>query len=67
MNLTILDEAVKIPPKERVVLAELILASIDYEDETIKKSWLNEVKNRMQSVEEGTSKLLDFNQLYVKN
>jgi putative addiction module component (TIGR02574 family) len=67
MNINMLDEAIKIPPKERVVLAELILASIDHEDTTIKEAWLSEVKKRMQAVKEGKSKLLDFNLLYVEN
>ena len=67
MNINMLDEAIKIPPKERVVLAELILASIDHEDNTIKEAWLSEVKKRMQAVKEGKSKLLDFNQLYVES
>ncbi|NOQ35354.1 MAG: antitoxin [Methylococcaceae bacterium] len=67
MNIDLLNEAIKIPPNERVALAELILESIDYEDESIKKTWVSEVKNRMESVKEGKSKLLDFNQLYVED
>ena len=67
MNVSILDEALKITPKERVLLAELLLESIDYEDETLKKTWLNEVKARMQAVENGQAKLLDFNQRYVED
>ena len=32
MNTNLLDEAIKMHPKDRVILAEKILASIDYED-----------------------------------
>lgn len=64
MNVNLFDEAMKIPPRERVAFAELILASIDHEDEGLKKIWLREVKGRMKSVQDGTSSLLDFNQLY---
>jgi len=67
MNINIFDEAIKSPPKERVILAELIFASIDYEDKAIKETWINEVKNRMESAKEGKFKLLDFEQLYVED
>lgn len=65
--MNILDEAIKIPPKDRVQLAELILASIDYEDDNLRKIWLAEVKDRMESVENGKSTLLDFNQHYAED
>jgi hypothetical protein len=66
MNVKLFDEAMKIPPRERVAFAELILASIEHEDEGIKEIWVSEVKDRMKSVQDGTSTLLDFNQLYPK-
>jgi len=65
MNINLLDEAIKIPPKERVTLAEQILASIDYEDNNTNNAWVSEVKSRIKSVKEGKSNLLDFNQHYV--
>lgn len=64
MDTNLLDKALKMPPNERVALAELILASIDYEDENIRNSWITEVKNRMKAVKEGKSKLLDFERVY---
>jgi len=67
MEINLLDEAIKIPPKERVSLAEQILASIDYEDNKTKTAWISEVKDRIESVEKGKSKLLDFNQYYVED
>jgi len=67
MNTNLLDEAIKIPPKERVALAEQILASIDYEDDNTKKEWIEEVNNRIESVKKGNSKLLGFNQYYVED
>ena len=65
MNL--LEQAIKIPPKERVVLAELILASIDSESKEINKAWVDEVQNRIKSVANGQSKLLDFDKLYAQD
>ena len=64
MDTNLLDKAMKMPPKERVAFAELILASIDYEEDTIRKTWITEVKNRMKAVKEGKSKLLDFERVY---
>ncbi len=52
------------PPNERVELAELILASIDYEGEEIRKAWRAEVRDRISAVREGRARLLDFQELY---
>jgi putative addiction module component (TIGR02574 family) len=65
--MSLLEQAIKISPKERVVLAELILASIDSESEEINKAWVDEVQNRIKSVSEGKSVLLDFNELYARD
>lgn len=64
MDNVLLEKALEMPANERIVLAELILASIDYEDEEIRQSWLVEIDNRIKAVNEGKSKLLDFERLY---
>lgn len=64
MDKTLLNKALDMPPNERVVFAELILASIDYEDKEIRQSWIDEVQSRMKAVNEGKAKLLDFEELY---
>ncbi len=64
MDNTLLEKALSMPPNERVAFAELILASIDHEEDGIRKAWIAEVKNRMQAVSEGRAKLLDFEGLY---
>lgn len=51
-------------PNERLVFAELVLASIDHEEGKIQELWLSEVKDRIQAVNEGRAKLLDFERLY---
>ena len=50
------------PPIQRVALAELLLASIDNEEEEIRQSWINEANERMKSVEEGRSELHDIDE-----
>ncbi|MDM8523173.1 addiction module protein [Desulfococcaceae bacterium HSG8] len=64
MDNVLLEKALEMPANERVVFAELILASIDYEEEEIRQSWIAEVCNRMKTVNEGKSELLDFERLY---
>ncbi len=64
MDKNLLEKVLEMPPNERVVFAELILASIDHEDQDIRKSWIIEVKNRMKAVNEGRANLLDFEKLY---
>ncbi len=67
MDKTLLEKALKMPPNERVVLAELILSSIDYEEEEIRKSWLSEVEARMEAVNKGEAKLIDFESVYCES
>lgn len=64
MDKTLLEKALAMPPNERVVFAELILASIDYEKDEILQEWTAEVKSRITAVNEGRAKLLDFEELY---
>ncbi len=65
--MSLLEQAIKKTPQERVILAEMILASIDYEVDEINKAWVDEVQNRIQSVADGQSELLDFNKLYAQD
>jgi hypothetical protein len=67
MDNTLLEKALEMPPNERVAFAELILASIDYEEDKIRQSWITEVKDRIKAVNEGKSKLLDFESLYNRH
>ena len=64
MGTALLDKALKMPPNERVTFAELILASIDYEDDEIRQSWIQEVNDRMNAFDKGRARLLDFEGLY---
>lgn len=52
------------PPNERLTFAELILASIEHEEEEIRQSWIDEVNDRMKAFNEGRADLLDFESLY---
>lgn len=64
MDSALLEKALQLPPNERVAFAELILASIDHEEDEIRKAWIVEVNSRMKAVNEGTANLLDFEELF---
>ncbi len=64
MDETLLDRALAMPPNERVAFAELILASIDLEENEVKQAWISEVKTRIKAENQGETKLLDFESLY---
>lgn len=64
MKQALLDQALAMSPNERVEFAQIILASIEHEDEKIRAKWIAEVKDRMEAVKSGKSKLIDFDSLY---
>ena len=64
MDKLLINKAMKMPPIQRVALAELLLASIDYEEEEICDTWISEVNERINAVNEGRSTLLDFDALF---
>ncbi len=63
MDRILLEKALEMTADERIAFAELILASVDYEEEKIRRAWIAEVNNRITAVNEGKSKLLDFESL----
>lgn len=63
MNESLLEQALQMSPAERVSLAELLLASIDHENDDLKDVWVCEVKERMKAVSEGRARLVDLEEL----
>jgi hypothetical protein len=64
MDKVLLERVLKMPANERITFAELVLASIDYEEDEIRQSWIREVNDRMKAFNEGRARLLDFESLY---
>ena len=64
MDKKLFEKALKMPVNEIVVFAELILASLDQENDEVRLAWLDEINNRIIAVKEGRAKLLDFETLY---
>lgn len=64
MDKILLEKALEMSPNERLAFAELILASLDHENDEIRQTWVSEVKDRMEAVRQGKAKLIDFESLY---
>ncbi|RJP70489.1 MAG: antitoxin [Ignavibacteriales bacterium] len=64
MDKELFDRAMRMNPNERLIFAELILSSLEKEDQEIRSSWINEVYDRMKAVNKGQAKLFDFNSMY---
>jgi hypothetical protein len=64
MDEKLFEKALNMPPNERVLFAELLLASLEHEDDKVRTAWVNEVNDRIKAVVEGKAKLLDFDTLY---
>ncbi len=64
MDKKLFEKVLKMPPNERITFAELILASLDYEEDEIRYAWIKEINDRMKAVKEGKARLLDFEDLY---
>jgi len=43
MDKELFDKALKLAPNDRLTFAELILASIDFEEEEVRNEWIQEV------------------------
>jgi putative addiction module component (TIGR02574 family) len=59
-----MEQALAMSPNEQVEFAQLIMASIEHEDEKIRENWITEVKDRMEAIKTGKAKLIDFESLY---
>ena len=62
MDKLLINKVMQMPLIQRVALAELLLASIDNEDDEIRQSWIGEANERMKAVEEGRSELYDIDE-----
>nr|VFK46794.1 MAG: Putative addiction module component [Candidatus Kentron sp. TC] len=64
MKTNLLQSALEIPEKERVIFTKTITADIDRKEQEIRQSWIEELKTRMKATNEGKANLLDFEDLY---
>lgn len=64
MDKELLEKALKMAPNDRLAFAQVILASIDFEEKEVRDEWIQEVRDRIQAVNEGRAKLIDFENTY---
>ena len=63
----IMSAALALPPKERVMLADLLMESIDTEDqERIDRLWAEEAERRLKEIEEGLVKTIPGDEVMRK-
>lgn len=67
MDKELFERAMQMNPNERLTFAELILSSLEKEDQEVRNSWINEVYDRMKAVKNGQAKLSDFSSMYDKD
>ncbi len=67
MDKTLLNKALAMPTDERMAFAELILASVEIEENEVTQTRRDEVNARIQAVNDGSANLLDFESLYSED
>ena len=56
----ILDEALQLEPKTRAFVAEVLLESLDFEEDfAISQKWMMEIRRRCEEIDKGSTSLLD--------
>ena len=55
-----------LPPEERIRLAEELLSSVQDSDEEIEAAWAEEIKRRLEEVENGTAKLIPAEEVFAE-
>jgi putative addiction module component (TIGR02574 family) len=54
------EKALELPPAARAYLAELLLESLDHEEDfLISTEWMNEIHQRCHEIDEGKVKLIN--------
>jgi len=59
-------KARSLPPEERIRLAEELLSSVQDSDEEIEAAWEEEIKRRLDDVENGTAKLIPAEEVFAE-
>lgn len=63
---SILDEAVKLPATEKLVLVEGILTSLSTPDEDWNKAWSKEASARMAEYKDGKVEAIDADDVFAE-
>ena len=63
-NLQILQEALQLNPKERYILIEGLLQSLDKPDESVDSVWADEAEYRLQNYRDNKVKTIPFEEVF---
>lgn len=63
----LLHEALELPAEERAALADSLLESLDEtSDAGAEQAWREEIERRIVSIDEGTAKLVPWDDVYAR-
>lgn len=62
----ILKNALKLPPKERVIIVDDLISSLDQPDEYIDSLWRKEVEKRIKAYQSGKIKSVPLKEVLSK-
>ena len=60
------EQARKLPAKERKLLAEAILQSLEPSDSELDRQWAEEARSRIEAVERGEMALIDAEEVFAR-
>ena len=68
MNIeTITEQALKLEPTLRAFVAEILLESLDYEEDfVVSEAWLQEIQKRCKEIDTNPSQLIDGEQFMTE-
>ena len=59
-------KARRLPPEERVRLAEELLATVQETDEEVEAAWDEEIRRRIAEIDAGTAKLIPAEEAFAQ-
>lgn len=63
----IIESSLELPIEQRVILADLLTQSLNQVDKEVEAKWIEEVKRRVQLLEEGSLETISFNEFFGEN
>jgi len=63
-NVEILQEALQLNPKERYLVVESLLESLDKPDQEIDDVWANEAQKRLEDYSKNSVETIPFNKIF---
>lgn len=63
-NLEIIEEALQLTPKDKFLVIETLLKSLDKPDEELETIWEDESEKRLQSYKKESTKTISFDEVF---